>query len=60
MTTGLASCINCKHFNIKEVNCTAFPERIPLEIMQGFNDHTKPYRGDNGIRFERKKDVRSK
>jgi len=39
-----------------EVNvCAAFPEGIPDEIAYGENPHTKPFQGDNGIQFEKKK-----
>lgn len=31
--------------------CKAF-EKIPDEIWEGKNNHRKPYKGDNGIRFE--------
>jgi len=33
-------------------NCDAFPDRIPDEIMTGLFDHTEPYEGDKGVRFE--------
>jgi len=37
-----------------EVNiCEAFPNGIPDEIAYGDNDHTKPFKGDNGIRYEK-------
>jgi len=51
----------CKHFigvktegdeTTERVVCKAFPEIIPFEIAYGNNDHTKPFKGDNGIRFE--------
>ena len=32
--------------------CSAFNDGIPYEILTGENDHTKPYKGDNGIQFE--------
>ena len=35
--------------------CKAFPEGIPEEILTGEFDHTKPYPGDNGIQFKRRK-----
>lgn len=51
-------CGFCKHFtstiliNDRYVDfCEAFPHGIPEEILNGF-DHTKPFYGDNGIRFE--------
>ena len=31
--------------------CTAYPKGIPEAIVTGEHDHTKPYEGDNGIRF---------
>ena len=35
-------------------SCDAFGKgRIPLPIWEGQNDHTRPYPGDNGTRFER-------
>jgi hypothetical protein len=59
-------CVMCKHFlGIRELPdgeeegiepdtvafCAAFPDGIPEGITEGF-DHTKPFRGDHGIRFE--------
>lgn len=32
--------------------CMAFPTGIPKEIQEGKNDHTKPYSGDGGFRYE--------
>jgi len=49
-------CIECK--NIKSLvdrTCKAFPKGIPIQIWNGKNNHTKPYKGDNGIRFEARK-----
>jgi hypothetical protein len=33
-------------------SCKAFPDGIPEEIYNNTHDHTKPFRGDGGIRFE--------
>ena len=44
-------CIKCKHYK-DEYKCDAYIKKIPLEIFTGEHDHTKPYKGDNGIRFE--------
>jgi hypothetical protein len=59
-------CVACKHFlGVRVVEaeaedelegdtvpfCEAFPDGIPDAIAEGF-DHSKPYRGDHGIRYE--------
>ena len=47
-------CTFCLHFDIDnagEQRCEAFPNRIPLEIWAGKNDHTQPFPDDKGIRF---------
>jgi hypothetical protein len=44
-------CPVCKHY-LNLFECEAFPEGIPDEILSGEVDHTEPYPGDNGIRFE--------
>jgi hypothetical protein len=30
----------------------AFPDGVPRDIAYGDNPHTKPYRGDHGVRYE--------
>ena len=42
-------CFICKYYT-GELTCKAFPERIPEEILQGFN-HEEEFPGDKGIRF---------
>jgi len=44
-------CLECKHY-LGFNTCEAFKKRIPDIIFTGEHDHTKPYKGDNGIRFE--------
>ena len=57
----------CKHYvgtqffdhPVPSHTCKAFPTGIPEEIAYGENDHTQPFAGDNGIRFESSDGVRS-
>ena len=35
-----------------ELKCDAFPDGIPWPIQLGEFDHTKPYPGDHGLRYE--------
>lgn len=44
-------CTFCRH-NTGKRACSAFKGKIPMPIWMGTNDHTEPYPGDNGIRFE--------
>ncbi|MAE81089.1 MAG: hypothetical protein CMB80_00025 [Flammeovirgaceae bacterium] len=48
------SCRSCKRFDSDGGNawCKAFPKVIPKKILTGEHDHTKPFKGDGGIRFE--------
>lgn len=51
--TIFPQCFSCKH--LKEgapPHCTAFPQGIPLIILENKADHRKPFPGDNGIHFE--------
>ena len=43
-------CNKCKHY-IDGIKCKAFKE-IPNEILDAKNNHTKPFKGDNGIQFK--------
>lgn len=51
-------CGHCKYFNRNTlISCKAYPDIIPHEIISGEVDHTKPYKNDNGIRFEYHNDI---
>lgn len=48
-------CALCVHLK-KDLKCEAFPGGIPEKIIVGEHDHKKPFKGDNGIRFEQIED----
>tara|TARA_B100002052_G_C15418394_1_gene391672 strand:+ start:305 stop:505 length:201 start_codon:yes stop_codon:yes gene_type:complete len=43
-------CNKCKHY-VDGMKCKAF-KKIPDEILDAKNNHSKPFIGDNGIQFE--------
>lgn len=47
----VAPCATCKHKR-QGATCTAFPNGIPIDILDGRNQHQRPYPGDHGIQFE--------
>ena len=51
---AMPMCEECKHIRDEKgyIVCDAFPDGIPDAIYQDGFDHTKPYPGDHGIRFE--------
>ncbi len=48
-----SQCLHCRHARREGErfvgSCAAFPERIPVPIINGVFDHRRPY---HGIRFE--------
>lgn len=55
--TVFPQCFDCKHFRPGAgYTCDAFPDPpgIPEPILVNDHDHTEPYDGDHGIRFEPK------
>lgn len=59
MTIGARPlCYECKRFRSgpddetkRPPTCDAFPFVIPLEIWDGYVDHTEPFEGDGGLQF---------
>lgn len=52
------ACSSCVHLIRDDIDgreriCEAFPDEIPLEIWSGRNDHTQPFEGDQGIRYQK-------
>ena len=47
-------CFTCIHLFLtaETLCCAAFPDGIPEAIITGDFDHSKPYPGDHGIRYE--------
>lgn len=46
------NCLNCKNY-IDDLICSAFAEKIPNDILDGENPHTKPLPNqENNIIFE--------
>lgn len=60
---GLPICHWCKHFDKNKFEdrnhrlyvCKAFPEAIPLVILDMEFDHRMPFEGDNNLQFEKYK-----
>jgi hypothetical protein len=57
--TVFPQCFRCKHRFGDTYTCEAFPHApgIPEEILTNEHDHTKPFDGDHGVRFEAKDPV---
>ena len=49
-------CLACNNLNDNMITCKAFPNGIHVKILTGHWDHTKHFKGDNGILFERIED----
>ena len=48
---NMPRCYECKNYK-EDFKCKAYPFGIPDKILTGEINHTKPYKGDNGIQFE--------
>ena len=51
-------CMACRHLRKTGTlsglgwTCDAFPEGIPVTVVQGIDSHLEPLEGDNGVQFE--------
>ena len=54
ITLGTGKCNRCAHVKARGQSCLAYPKGIPQAILTGQHDHRKPYRGDGGVRFEKR------
>lgn len=54
--TSVPQCEACIHLDRDappgEYRCAAFPVDIPIPIQANKHDHSEPYPGDHGIRYE--------
>jgi hypothetical protein len=49
--TNPVQCEACKRYR-GDTTCSAFPDGIPVVILQNKHDHRAHYPGDHGTRFE--------
>lgn len=54
VVTPPSQCQTCRHrrFDADGITCDAFTIQIPIPILAGQFDHTEPYPGDGGVRYE--------
>jgi len=48
----VSQCTFCAHRSPDGTKCKAYPAGIPVEILFNEHDHTLPFVGDNGIRYQ--------
>jgi hypothetical protein len=48
----VSQCTFCAHRSPDATKCKAFPSGIPVKILFNKHDHTLPFEGDNGIRYQ--------
>ncbi len=51
VSMSMSECERCLFRLRDKLACVAFPRGIPVEIADGQVDHTHPYPGDGGFRF---------
>lgn len=53
----LSQCTTCKYFHRYELQCKAYPDGIPLDILEGLKKHDNILEGQSGETiFEKKRD----
>lgn len=52
MRSSFGMCGICRHYREGTVSCDAYPQGIPIEIIENEVDHRQPYTDDQGIQFE--------
>jgi hypothetical protein len=58
MQSPIPICNTCKHFKKESWTCDAFRDGIPVEIISGESDHSKPLPGQgNQIVYEAKEET---
>jgi len=52
-------CTTCVHMHVplNKLTCDAFVNSIPIDIINGVFDHSKRFKGDNGIIYKKAKIV---
>lgn len=48
----IRACYSCTHVLCGEVECEAFPDGIPEEVLQCRNRHLEPIPGGHGLRYQ--------
>ncbi|MEJ2580260.1 MAG: hypothetical protein P8127_01270 [Acidobacteriota bacterium] len=48
----VSQCTFCAHRSPDGTRCKAYPGGIPAEILFNDHDHTLPFAGDSGIRYQ--------
>jgi hypothetical protein len=50
-------CTSCLWLHPTENMCQAFPDGVPIAILESRVDHRRPVEGDHGIQFEQDPDL---
>ena len=53
MTCIGAQCPKCKRY-LGDLQCEAYPKKIPSALVRGDVSHRQPHKGDGGLRYKPK------